>query len=80
MKQTTYGWLKSTLRCIRAKIENCTRMIEFADIVVQELVKIVRQKLESMEESQVLVLSTFDVGRCFPKIKQKDVERIMSIL
>lgn len=80
MEQTTYDGLKSLLRCIRAKMENCGRMMEFADIVVRELGKIMREKFESMEESQVIMLSTFDVRRSIDKIEKKDVEYITRIL
>ena len=80
IKQTTYEGLKSSLRCIHAKMGNCGRMMGFAKIVVQELGKIIREKLESVEESQVIVLSAFDVRRYSNKIEQKDVERITSIL
>lgn len=80
IKQATFEGLKSSLRCIRAKMENCGRMIEFADNVVRELGKIIREKFESVEESQVIVLSTWDVRRYSDKIEQKDVERITSIL
>ena len=80
MKQSTYEGLKSATRCIRAKMENCGRMIEFADVVIRELGKKIRPKFEDMEESQVLVLSGYDVDRCAEKIEPKDVEHITSIL